>query len=146
MELYYSENNKINQDKLVLHSDQSFGYQPGCCSWDFQIFLNSAASFILNFDTFTGCCTSCEGYLHLAKRTNRILIGDYVDAKLMIKLTQDEKDIYGCHYFLNGKMLYDEINNRVCIGEITQGYLIRFGIGQYASFDDGRLTGIIIDF
>ena len=147
MKLYYAENKKINSNKIIVHNDNSFGYQGDLEGWDFQVILNSSASVILNFNLSKKQCTSCEGYINLSKMTSATIhISDYVDAILMIELTENEKNPFGCHYDLVGKSIFDKVNKRMSIGEIDEHNLIRFGVGQYASFANGKLIGIIIDF
>lgn len=50
-----------------------------------------------------------------------------------------------CEYLLDGEFKYDINKSRICIGNINSNEVIMFGKGQYASFQNGKLIGIIID-
>jgi hypothetical protein len=79
----------INKNKVVLHSDNSFGSsyddrEP----WHFQVSLSEWAYVILNFDKITHKCVSLEGYLsEKSKRmcTKSIDIQDFIEAALLFE-------------------------------------------------------------
>ena len=48
-------------------------------------------------------------------------------------------------YLLDGKIKYDTNKSRICIGDINSNEVIMFGKGQYASFQNDKLIGIVID-
>ena len=64
----------------------------------------------------------------------------------MIELEDFEKEVPMCEYLLDSKIKYDVNKSRICIGNINGNEVIMFGKGQYASFQDDKLIGIIIDF
>lgn len=146
MKIFYKINDNHNQNYVVKHIDRSFGSD--YVYFDFQVALTSNRSFILNFDLYSKQCVSCEGYLLIDKKTNyeNIIIEKYKNGELLIKLEEFEKEVPFCEYLLDGKIKYDINKSRICIGNINNNEIIMFGKGQYASFQNGKLIGIIVDF
>lgn len=63
-----------------------------------------------------------------------------------IEWEDDEIDIPIYDYRINSKLKYDVKRNRLLLGDININEIIRFGNGQYASFKDNKLIGVIVDF
>lgn len=145
MKLFYKLNNDYNKNVVVKHLDNSF--DSGDTYFDFQVALTLNRSFILNFDLYLKKCVSCEGYLITDKKTihENIIIEKYDNGELLIELKDFEKEVPMLDYSLNNKMRYDFNKSRICIGDINDNEIIRFGIGQYASFQNEKLIGIIVD-
>lgn len=146
MKLLYRLNDNYNQNCIVKHIDNSFG--PKKVYFDFQVSLTSNRSFILNFDIYSKKCVSCEGYLLIDKKVKNenIVIEKFSNGELLIELEDFEKEVPMCEYLLDSKIKYDINKSRICIGDINSNEVIMFGKGQYASFQDDKLIGIIIDF
>ena len=104
-------------------------------------------SFILDFDIYSNKCVSCEGYLLVDKKTKseNIVIEKFSNGELLIELEDFEKEVPINEYLLNSKIKYDTNKSRICIGDINSNEVIMFGKGQYASFKNDKLIGIIID-
>ncbi len=145
MLLYYKQNDNYNKNEVVKRIDNSFGSKN--VFFDFQVSLISNCSLILNFDLYSKTCVSCEGYFLIDKKTKyeNIAIKDYKEGELLIELDEYEKEVPICEYLLNSKMKYDINQSRISIGEINSNEIIKFGIGQYASFQDNKLIGIILE-
>lgn len=146
MKLFYRLSDNYNPNFIVKHIDNSFG--PKKVYFDFQVYLTSNRSFILNFDIYSKKCVSCEGYLLIDKKTKNenIVIEKFSNGELLIELEDFEKEVPMCEYLLDSKIKYDINKSRICIGDINSNEVIMFGKGQYASFQDDKLIGIIIDF
>ena len=145
MKLFYKLSDDYNPNYIVKHSDNSFGSNDAY--FDFQVSLTSNRSFILNFDIYSKKCVSCEGYLLIDKKTKNenIVIEKFSNGELLIKLEDFEKEVPVNEYLLDGKIKYDTNKSRICIGDINSNEVIMFGKGQYASFQNDKLIGIIID-
>lgn len=145
MKLFYKLSDNYNPNYIVKHIDNSFGSDG--VYFDFQVSLLSNRSFILNFDIYSKKCVSCEGYLLIDKkaRTENIVIEKFSNGELLIELEDFEKEVPMKEYLLNGKIKYDTNKSRICIGDINSNEVIMFGKGQYASFQNNKLIGIIID-
>lgn len=145
MKLFYRLSDDYNSNYIVKHIDNSFGSNG--VFFDFQVSLTANRSLILNFDTYSKKCVSCEGYLLVGKKTkfDNIVIEKYSNGELLIELEDYEKEVPICDYLLDSKINYDIDNSRICIGEINSNEIIMFGKGQYASFQNDKLIGIIID-
>lgn len=145
MKLSYKLNDSYNQNGIVKHNDDSFGSSG--VYFDFQVALSSNRSLILNFDMYSKKCVSCEGYLLIDNKTKYedIIIENYQNGELLIELKDFEKEVPMHEYLLNGKIRYSINKSRICMGNINSNEVIRFGMGQYASFQNGKLVGIIID-
>lgn len=145
MKLFYKLNDNYNQNDIVKYNDNSFGARN--VFFDFQIFLSSSRTITLNFDTYSQKCVSCEGYLLLNKKLKyeNIKIDNYMNGELKIELSEIEKERTCAEYLLDETIIFDHLNSRVCFGRITD-CLIRFGKSQYASFFNGKLIGIILEF
>ena len=145
MKLFYKLSDNYNPNYIVKHIDNSFG--PNGVYFDFQVSLTSNRSFILNFDIYSKKCVSCEGYLLIDKKTKNenIVIEKFSNGELLIELEDFEKEVPINEYLLDGKIKYDTNKSRICIGDINSNEVIMFGKGQYASFQNDKLIGIIID-
>lgn len=145
MKLFYKLSDNYNQNYIVKHIDNSFGSNG--VYFDFQVSLTSNRSFILNFDIYSKKCVSCEGYLLIGKKTKNenIVIEKFNNGELLIELEDFEKEVPIIEYLLDGKIKYDTNKSRICIGNINSNEVIMFGKGQYASFQNDKLIGIIID-
>ncbi len=145
MKLFYKLNDNYNPNYIVKHIDNSFGSNR--VYFDFQVSLTSNRSFILNFDIYSKKCVSCEGYLLIDKKTKNenIVIEKFSNGELLIDLEDFEKEVPINEYLLEGKIKYDTDNSRICIGRINSNEIIMFGKGQYVSFQNDKLIGIIID-
>ena len=95
MKILYVKNEKYNSNKIMVHSDNSFGTNTKEF-FDFQVSLTTNRSLILNFDTYTKKCVSCEGYLFFNKKTKYKTIDfyKYADGNLKIELSDFEKTIF----------------------------------------------------
>lgn len=146
MKLFYRLSDNYNPNFIVKHIDNSFGAKK--VYFDFQVYLTSNRSFILNFDIYSKKCVSCEGYLLIDKKTKNenIVIEKFSNGELLIELGDFEKEVPMCEYLLDSKIKYDINKSRICIGDINSNEVIMFGKGQYASFQGNKLIGIIIDF
>lgn len=145
MKLFYKLSDNYNPNYIVKHIDNSFGSNG--VYFDFQVSLTSNRSFILNFDIYSKKCVSCEGYLLIDKKTKNenIVIEKFSNGELLIELEDFEKEVPITEYLLAGKIKYDTNKSRICIGDINNNEVIMFGRGQYASFQNDKLIGIIID-
>lgn len=145
MKIFYKLSDNYNPNYIVKHIDNSFGANE--VYFDFQVALTSNRSFILNFDLYSKKCVSCEGYLVIDKKTKNenIIIEKYNNGELLIELEDFEKEVPMCEYLLNSKIRYDINQSRMCIGDINSNEIIKFGKGQYASFQNEKLIGIILD-
>ena len=145
MKLFYKLSDNYNPNYIVKHIDNSFGSNG--VYFDFQVSLTSNRSFILNFDIYSKKCVSCEGYLLINKKTKNenIVIEKFSNGELLIELEDFEKEVPINEYLLDGKIKYDTNKSRICIGDINSNEVIMFGRGQYASFQNDKLIGIIID-
>ena len=145
MKLFYKLSDNYNPNYIVKHIDNSFGANG--VYFDFQVSLTSNCSFILNFDIYSNKCVSCEGYLLVDKKTKseNIVIEKFSNGELLIELEDFEKEVPINEYLLNSKIKYDTNKSRICIGDINSNEVIMFGKGQYASFQNDKLIGIIID-
>ena len=145
MKLFYKLSDNYNPNYIVKHIDNSFGSNE--VYFDFQVSLTTNRSFILNFDIYSKKCVSCEGYLLIDKKTKNenIVIEKFHNGELLIELEDFEKEVPINEYLLNGKIKYDTNKSRICIGDINSNEVIMFGEGQYASFQNNKLIGIIID-
>lgn len=145
MKLSYKLSDNYNQNYIVKHIDNSFGSNG--VYFDFQVSLTSNRSFILNFDIYSKKCVACEGYLLIDKKTKNenIVIEKFSNGELLIELEDFEREIPMNEYLLNGRIKYDTNKSRICIGDINSNEVIMFGEGQYASFQNDKLIGIIID-
>lgn len=145
MKLFYKLSDNYNPNYIVKHIDNSFGSNG--VYFDFQVSLTSNRSFILNFDIYSKKCVSCEGYLLIDKKTKNenIVIEKFSNGELLIELEDFEKEVPITEYLLTGKIKYDTNKSRICIGDINSNEVIMFGRGQYASFQNDKLIGIIID-
>lgn len=145
MKLFYKLSDNYNPNYIVIHIDNSFGSDG--VYFDFQVSLTSNRSFILNFDIYSKKCVSCEGYLLIDKKTKNenIVIDKFSNGELLIELEDFEKEVPINEYLLDGKIKYDTNKSRICIGDINSNEVIMFGKGQYASFQNDKLIGIIID-
>lgn len=145
MKLFYKLSDNYNPNYIVKHIDNSFGSNG--VYFDFQVSLTSNRSFILNFDIYSKKCVSCEGYLLIDKKTKNenIVIEKFINGELLIELEDFEKEVPINEYLLDGKIKYDTNKSRICIGDINSNEVIMFGKGQYASFQNDKLIGIIID-
>lgn len=145
MKLFYKLSDNYNPNYIVKHIDNSFGSNG--VYFDFQVSLTSNRSFILNFDIYSKKCVSCEGYLLINKKTKNenIVIEKFSNGELLIELEDFEKEVPINEYLLDGKIKYDTNKSRICIGDINSNEVIMFGKGQYASFQNDKLIGIIID-
>lgn len=145
MKLFYKLSDNYNPNYIVKHADNSFGSNG--VYFDFQVPLTSNRSFILNFDIYSKKCVSCEGYLLIDKKTKteNIVIEKFSNGELLIELEDFEKEVPIKEYTLAGKIKYDNKKSRICIGDINSNEIIMFGKGQYASFQNDKLIGIIID-
>lgn len=145
MKLFYKLSDNYNPNYIVKHIDNSFGSNG--TYFDFQVSLTSNRSFILNFDIYSKKCVSCEGYLLIDKKTKNenIVIEKFSNGELLIELEDFEKEVPITEYLLAGKIKYDTNKSRICIGDINSNEVIMFGRGQYASFQNDKLIGIIID-
>ena len=145
MKIFYKLSDNYNPNYIVKHIDNSFGANE--VYFDFQVALTSNRSFILNFDLYSKKCVSCEGYLVIDKKTKNenIIIEKYNNGELLIELEDFEKEVPMCEYLLNRKIRYDINQSRICIGDINSNEIIKFGKGQYASFQNEKLIGIILD-
>lgn len=146
MTIFYILSNKYNQNKIILNKDNSF-----CANdvyFDFQVSLTPIRSFVLNFDLFLKRCVSCEGYFVFNKKTEygNIEFNQFKNGELKIEWEDDEIDIPIYDYRINSKLKYDVKRNRLLLGDININEIIRFGNGQYASFKDNKLIGVIVDF
>lgn len=146
MKLFYKLSDNYNSNCVEKHADNSFGSDE--VYFDFQVSLTSNRSFILNFDIYSKKCVSCEGYLLIDKKTKNenIVIEKFSNGELLIELEDFEKEVPMKEYLLNGKIKYDINKSRICIGDINSNEVIMFGKGQYASFRNDKLVGIIIEF
>lgn len=144
MRLYYTLSDDFNTNYIVRHSDNSFGSD---AYFDFQVSLTNNCSFFLNFDIYSKKCVSCEGYLLVNRKTSseNIVIEKFDKGELLIELENFEKEAPIIEYFLDDKIRYDISKSRICIGNINRSEIIMFGIGQYASFQNNKLIGVIID-
>lgn len=144
MKIYYKLSDNYNPNYIVKYDDNSFGSK---AYFDFQVVLTSNGSVILNFDLYSKRCESCEGYLIIYKKAKyeNIDIENYSNGELLIELDDFEKEALMCEYLLDGKFKYDINKSRICIGNINSNEVIMFGKGQYASFQNGKLIGVIID-
>ena len=145
MKLFYKLSDNYNPNYIVKHIDNSFGSNE--VYFDFQVSLTTNRSFILNFDIYSKKCVSCEGYLLIDKKTKNenIVIEKFSNGELLIELEDFEKEVPITEYLLAGKIKYDTNKSRICIGDINSNEVIMFGEGQYASFQNNKLIGIIID-
>ena len=145
MRLFYKLSDDYNPNYIVKNTDNSFG--SNCVYFDFQVSLTSNRSFILNFDIYSKKCVSCEGYLLIDKKTKNenIVFEKFSNGELLIDLEDFEKEVPINEYLLDGKIKYDANKSRICIGNINSNEVIMFGKGQYASFQNNKLFGIIID-
>lgn len=145
MKLFYKLSDNCNPNYIVKHIDNSFGSNG--VYFDFQVSLTSNRSFILNFDIYSKKCVSCEGYLLIDKKTKNedIVVEKFSNGELLIELEDFEKEVPINDYLLDGKIKYDVNKSRICIGDINSNEVIMFGKGQYASFQNNKLIGIIID-
>ncbi len=145
MKLFYKLSDNYNSNYIVKHIDNSFGSNG--VYFDFQVSLTSNRSFILNFDIYSKKCVSCEGYLLIDKKTKNenIVIDKFSNGELLIELEDFEKEVPINEYLLDGKIKYDTNKSRICIGDINSNEVIMFGKGQYASFQNDKLIGIVID-
>jgi hypothetical protein len=145
MKLFYKLSDNYNPNYIVKHIDNSFGSNG--VYFDFQVSLTSNRSFILNFDIYSKKCVSCEGYLLIDKKTKNenIVIEKFSNGELLIELEDFEKEVPITEYLLADKIKYDTNKSRICIGDINSNEVIMFGRGQYASFQNDKLIGIIID-
>lgn len=145
MKIFYKLSDNYNPNYIVKHIDNSFGSNG--VYFDFQVSLTSNRSFILNFDIYSKKCVSCEGYLLIDKKTKNenIVIEKFSNGELLIELEDFEKEVPITEYLLAGKIKYDTNKSRICIGDINSNEVIMFGKGQYASFQNDKLIGIIID-
>ena len=146
MTIFYILSNEYNQNKIVLNKDNSF-----CANedyYDFQVSLTYIRSFVLNFDLFLKRSVSCEGYFVFNKKTEygNIEFNQFKNGELKIEWEDDEIDIPIYDYRINSKLKYDVKRNRLLLGDININEIIRFGNGQYASFKDNELIGVIVDF
>lgn len=146
MKIFYILSDNYNKNKIVLNKDNSF-----CANeeyYDFQVSLTNIRSFVLNFDLFLKRCVSCEGYLVFNKKTEYGDIGfnQFKNGELKIEWEDGEIDIPMYDYRINNKLKYDDKQNRLLLGDININEIIRFGDGQYASFKDNKLIGVIVDF
>ena len=146
MKLFCKLSDNYNPNYIVKHIDNSFGSNG--VYFDFQVSLTSNRSFILNFDIYSKKCVSCEGFLLIDKKVKNenIVIEKFSNGELLIELEDFEKEVPMCEYLLDGKIKYDINKSRICIGNINSNEVIMFGKGQYASFQDDKLIGIIINF
>ncbi len=145
MRLFYKLSDNYNLNYIVKHIDNSFGSNG--VYFDFQVSLTSNRSFILNFDIYSKKCVSCEGFLLIDKKTKNenIVIEKLSNGELLIELEDFEKEVPINEYILDGKIKYDTNKSRICIGDINSDEVIMFGKGQYASFQNDKLIGVIID-
>lgn len=145
MKLFYRLSDNYNPNYVVKHAENSFGSDE--VYFDFQVSLTSDRSFILNFDIYSKKCVSCEGYLVIDKKTKNenIVIEKFSNGELLIELDDFEKEVPMKEYLLNGKIKYDIDKSRISIGDINSDEVIMFGKGQYASFQNNKLIGVIID-
>lgn len=145
MKLFYRLSDNYNPNYVVKHADNSFGSDE--VYFDFQVSLTSDRSFILNFDIYSKKCVSCEGYLVIDKKTKNenIVIEKFSNGELLIELDDFEKEVPMKECLLNGKIKYDIDKSRISIGDINSDEVIMFGKGQYASFQNNKLIGVIID-
>ena len=145
MKLFYKLSDNYNPNYIIKHIDNSFGSNG--VYFDFQVSLTANRSFNLNFDIYSKKCISCEGYLLIDKKTKNenIVIEKFSNGELLIELDDFEKEVPINEYLLDGKIKYDANKSRICIGDINSNEIIMFGKGQYASFQNDKLIGIIID-
>ena len=144
MKISYNLKEKANNNSILRYDDGSFGCKDGY--FDFQVFTQENRSLILNFDVYSKKCLSCEGYLIdecLNKR--EIKIENAIEGSLKIDLNDDDIFQGYSEYILDKKITYDDSNKMVCFGNVGN-IIIKFGIGQYASFYDNKLVGIILEF
>ena len=79
-------------------------------------------------------------------KSEDISIEKYKKGELMIDITDDEKELPMCEFLLDYKVKFDTKRLRICLGNINNDEIIMFGNGQYASFKNSKLIGIILDF
>lgn len=148
MILYYLNDKSYNNNKIIFYKDNSYGKEKCGTDWDVQLCLADNGSLILNFDSWSKNCTSCEGYLPIGNIVNKsIIIPKYIEGSLNIDINEEEKNNIWLKYYLSDKtVLFDETEMIVAFGTINDNGVIRFGKGQYASFIGEKLCGIIISF
>lgn len=150
MKFFIKINTKINLNKIVVHYDNSFGYEKLLEDFNFQVSLNEMSSIILNFDKTDYRCTSCEGYILPNKLIKRsIYIEQYKQGGLFLHINEREKlSDFGIEYKINNNSIYyDEEKNILAIGDITEDIdIYEFGCGQYVKINDNKIIAIYIRF
>lgn len=138
----------FNKNKVVLHSDNSFGSSDDDTDpWHFQVSLTEWADVLLNFNKITKKCVSVEGYFfEKSKRmsTKRIGILNFVEAALLFH--SNKIPDYGIEILIGKQSLYfDKDQNILGLGDIdSQIELIKFGEGQFAKISDGKIVAIYL--
>lgn len=150
MKFLINGNTKINMNKIVVHFDNSFGYEKLLERFDFQVSLDEMSSIILNFNKTEYKCTSCEGYILPNKLIKKsINIEHYKQGALFVCINEEEKLFeFGMEYKMNNNSIYyDEKKNILAIGDIAKDIdLYEFGYGQYVKIDDDKIIAVYIEF
>lgn len=152
MNYYIDKNKKINPNKIILHSDFSFGTSNNDNeSYDFLISLNESSNIFLKFDKKTFKCSNCEGFIFLDSKNinkNSIEIGPFKQGRLFFESNVYPLPDYGIECRIeNTDIYYDDIKNILAMGNIkedTETY--EFGHGQYVKLKDGKIVAIYIKF
>lgn len=91
---------------------------------------------------------SCERYIWYDKKTKNenIYIDKFSKGELLIEAEYFDRELPICEYLLKDNIKIDFNRSRICIGDINNDEVIMFGNGQYASFQNNKLIGVIVDF
>lgn len=150
MKFFIDKKGKITKNRVVLHSDNSFGSSyDDTEQWHFQVSLTEWADIILNFNKNTHKCVSCEGYLNEKSkriRYERIDIPDFVEAALLFE--SNEIPEYGVEVLLENQIIYlDKEKNTIASGDVvSQAEVFKIGEGQFIKLCDEKIVAIYIVF
>ena len=149
MKLFYKLNDNYNRNNIIKYDDNSFGCDGNDTYYfDYQVALISSRPFILNFDIYSKKCLSCERYIWYDKKTKNenICIDKFSKGELLIEAEYFDRELPICEYLLKDNIKIDFNRSRICIGDINSDEVIMFGDRQYASFQNNKLIGVIVDF
>lgn len=143
-----NENIDINRNRIILNDDNSFSSKnEGSQRWGFQVSLDQSRSLILNFNSNTHRCVSCEGRINQkSKKIKHIKINLSSPRKAALIFDSCRIPKYGIEDLLCDQTIsYDKSNNIIVLGNYKVGEVIyEFGIGQFVKIYEGKISAVII--
>lgn len=140
----------INKNRVVLHSDHSYGSSYDDPEiWHIQVSFTEWADVILNFNKSTHQCVSCEGYLSEKSKRIRnecIDIPNFVEAALLFD--SNEIPEYGTEILLENQIIhFDKGKKTLAFGDVeSQAEVVKFGEGQFVKLCGEKIIAIYIVF